>query len=149
MRLPSLTGYFGLFLAALVAATIFPAQSEAILAYLIVGGHYSILALVTVASIGNILGSIINWILGRCFERFRSRRWFPISQGRLEKAQRWYRRYGKWSLLASWMPVIGDPITIVAGLLREPLSTFIILVSIAKVTRYAVLAIIVVRWTSI
>jgi membrane protein YqaA with SNARE-associated domain len=70
----------------------------------------------------------------------------PVVSGRadasLDRAQRWYRRYGKWSLLASWVPIIGDPITVVAGVMKEPLPTFLVLVTIAKTARYAVLAVV-------
>ncbi|OWV85046.1 hypothetical protein ATY81_11320 [Rhizobium sp. R72] len=132
--------YAGLFLVAFAAATIFPMQSEAGLVALIVTKQYPVLALVAVATTGNVLGSTVNWLLGVGIERFRDKRWFPVSQPSLDKAQRWYRRYGKWSLLLSWMPVIGDPITIVAGVLREPFPMFLLLVTIAKTTRYAVLA---------
>ena len=132
--------YAGLFLVAFAAATIFPMQSEAGLVALIVTKQYPVLALIAVATIGNVLGSTVNWLLGVGIERFRDKRWFPVTQPALDKAQRWYRRYGKWSLLLSWMPVIGDPITIVAGVLREPFPIFLLLVTIAKTARYAVLA---------
>lgn len=135
-----MTAYLSLFIAALVAATIFPAQSEAVLVGLIVTEDYSVWLLVIVASLGNVLGSIVNWVLGRGVERFRDRRWFPLRPKALEKAQNWYRRYGKWSLLASWLPVVGDPLTLVAGVMKEPLPVFILLVTIAKTARYAVLA---------
>ncbi|WP_028747716.1 YqaA family protein [Rhizobium mesoamericanum] len=132
--------YTGLFLVAFAAATIFPMQSEAGLAALIVTKQYPILVLVAVATTGNVLGSTVNWLLGIGIERYRDKRWFPASQPALDKAQRWYRRHGKWSLLLSWMPVIGDPITIVAGVLREPFPMFLLMVTIAKAARYAVLA---------
>ncbi|MGF9564429.1 YqaA family protein [Neorhizobium sp. JUb45] len=135
-----MTAYFSLFIAALVAATIFPAQSEAVLVGLIVTGEYSVWLLVVVASVGNVLGSIVNWLLGRGVERFRDRRWFPLRPKALEKAQAWYRLYGKWSLLASWLPIVGDPLTLVAGVMKEPLPVFILLVTIAKTARYAILA---------
>lgn len=131
--------YAGLFLAALAAATILPMQSEAVLVGLLVA-DYSPGLLITVASVGNVLGSVINWLLGRGIERFRDRPWFPGSGGKLERAQRWYRRYGKWSLLLSWAPIIGDPLTVVAGVLREPFPMFLLLVTIAKIGRYLVLA---------
>ncbi|TCL75869.1 YqaA family protein [Rhizobium sp. BK251] len=134
--------YAGLFMMSFAAATIFPMQSEAGLVGLILSAEYSPLLLVAVASAGNVLGSVLNWLLGVGIERFRERRWFPVSEPALERAQRWYRRYGKWSLLASWVPIVGDPITVVAGVLREPLPTFLLLVTIAKTARYAVLAII-------
>ena len=133
--------YAGLFIAALVAATIFPGQSEAALAALFLAG-YSPALLLVVASAGNILGSVINWVLGRGIEQFRDRPWFPVKSGALDRAQGWYQRYGKWSLLLSWAPVIGDPLTIVAGVLREPLPVFLLLVTIAKVGRYIVVMLI-------
>jgi len=131
--------YGGLFLAAFVAATIFPGQSEAVLVGLLLADH-SPVALVAVASFGNVLGSVANWLIGRGIERLRNRRWFPASEAALERAQAWYLRYGKWSLLFSWLPIVGDPLTIVAGVLREPFPIFLLLVTIAKVGRYIVLA---------
>ncbi len=128
-----------LFLAAFAAATVLPMQSEAMLVGLLLTDRPPWL-LITVASLGNVGGSVVNWLLGRGIERFRDRRWFPASPSALERAQRWYRRYGKWSLLASWVPIVGDPLTVVAGVLREPLPTFLALVVIAKTGRYLVLA---------
>jgi membrane protein YqaA with SNARE-associated domain len=132
--------YAGLFAAALIAATILPMQSEAALVALLLSG-YSPWTLLIVASTGNVLGSVINWLLGRGIERFRDRRWFPANEAALTRAQGWYRRYGKWSLLLSWAPVIGDPLTVIAGVMREPLPVFLLLVTIAKVGRYAVLTV--------
>ena len=132
--------YGGLFLTAFAAATIFPMQSEAVLIGLLLSEHYSVFLLIAVASAGNILGAVVNWWLGRGVERFRGRRWFPVGAAGLARAQAWYGRYGRWSLLASWVPFIGDPLTVVAGVLREPLWSFLALVSIAKIGRYVVLA---------
>ena len=135
-----LAAYAGLFLTAFVAATVLPMQSEAALVGLLLA-DYPAWLLVTVASTGNVLGSVVNWLLGRGIERFRGRKWFPASSAGLARAQRWYERYGKWSLLLSWAPIIGDPLTVVAGVLREPLPMFLLLVTIAKVGRYLVLVI--------
>ena len=132
--------YIGLFTAAFVAATILPAQSEAVLVGLLLTGTYSPELLVAVASVGNVLGSVVNWGLGRGIENFRDRRWFPLSPTVLERTRVWYHRYGKWSLLLSWVPIIGDPLTVVAGVMREPFSTFIVLVAIAKFARYVAVA---------
>ncbi|MEQ8356556.1 MAG: YqaA family protein [Kiloniellaceae bacterium] len=132
--------YTGLFLIAFLAATIFPAQSEVGLAGLILSGDYSIALLVAVASAGNTLGALVNWVIGRGVERFSDRRWFPVTPARLERATRWYRRYGRWSLLLSWAPIVGDPLTVVAGVLREPLASFFLLVALAKTCRYIVVA---------
>ncbi|MBY3177601.1 DedA family protein [Rhizobium leguminosarum] len=131
--------YLGLFFTALGAASVLPMQSEPVLVALILTGKFSLPMLLAVASVGNTLGSVLNWFLGRGIERFRDRRWFPVSEKALERSSRWYRRYGKWSLLLSWMPLFGDALTVVAGVLREPLLTFTILVFIAKTGRYVVL----------
>ncbi len=136
----ALTAYFGLFMAALVAATLLPAQSEAVLSGLLLSGHYSLWTLLAVATVGNVLGSVINWWLGRSLERFRERRWFPFTPAQLARAQDHYRRWGQWSLLLSWVPLIGDPLTLIAGVMREPLGRFLLLVTLAKGGRYLVLA---------
>lgn len=133
--------YAGLFLTAFVAATILPMQSEAALVGLLLLDAQPVWLLVTVASIGNVLGSAVNWLLGRFIARYRDRRWFPVKPAALDRAQAWYRRYGKWSLLLSWMPIIGDPLTVAAGVLREPFAVFLLLVAVAKVGRYLVLTI--------
>ena len=132
--------YLGLFAAAFVAATLLPAQSELLLGGMIASGDYSVPLLILVATAGNILGSTANWVLGRYFYHLRERRWFPIKKARLEKAERWYHKYGRWSLLLSWTPIIGDPLTLLAGILREPISSFLVIVAIAKLGRYLAVA---------
>lgn len=136
----ALAAHAGLFLSAFGAATLLPLQSEAVLVALLLGGQYPVWSLLLVASLGNVLGSLVNWMLGRGIERWHDRRWFPISAQTLEKAQARYRRFGSWSLLLSWAPVIGDPLTLIAGVMREPLWRFLLLVTLAKVGRYALLA---------
>jgi len=143
-----LAAYAGLFAAALLAATVAPMQSEAVLVALLLSGDYPLAWLLIVASCGNILGAVLNWLLGRWIERFRNRRWFPADARQLHRAQYWYQRYGKWSLLLSWVPIIGDPLTVVAGVMREPLPTFFLLVTVAKTARYVVLAAITLHWFS-
>ena len=128
--------YFSLFVSAFVAATILPAQSEALLAYHVSLNPGSVFQLITVATIGNVLGSIVNWWLGRIAEKIKNKSWFPISEHKLLQGERYYRKYGRYSLLLSWVPFVGDPITIVAGIMREPLWSFVILVTIAKCSRY-------------
>lgn len=139
--------YGGLFFAAFLAATILPMQSEAALVGALLAGAQPAWALVAVASVGNVLGSAVNWLLGRGIERFRHRRWFPVKDVDLERARGWYHRWGKWSLLLSWAPIVGDPLTVVAGVLREPLPMFLALVTVAKVGRYLVLAAATFAWT--
>jgi len=142
----NMIAYVLLFGSALVAATILPLQSEAVLVALLATGDYPVSALIIVATVGNVLGSVVNWYLGRYLLRFRQRRWFPTTGHQLERAQNWYRRYGRWSLLGSWLPVVGDPLTVVAGLMREPLFSFFLLVTIAKGTRYFLLAALTLAW---
>ena len=116
------------------------------LAGLLIAGKQPAWLLIVVATVGNVLGSAINWWLGRYLEHFRDRRWFPFKPQALERATGWYHRYGRWSLLLSWMPIIGDPLTLVAGVLREPLPTFIAIVTLAKLGRYLVLAAVTLQW---
>jgi len=141
----SLAVYASLFGIAFIAATVFPLQSEAALIALLLSGQQPVWALIAVASVGNVLGSVVNWLLGRSIERFRDKRWFPASPAALERAQRAYQKWGKWSLLLSWAPFIGDPLTVVAGVLREPLPMFVLLVTMAKAGRYVTLAWLVLR----
>lgn len=130
---------FGLFIAALVAATLVPAQSEAVLVGLVLAGAHPVAVLLAVATLGNVLGSVINWALGRWLMHFADRRWFPASPAQLERASGWYARWGHWSLLGAWLPVVGDPLTLAAGILREPFWRFLVIVTLAKGGRYAVL----------
>ncbi|CAM3234072.1 hypothetical protein BZK31_05185 [Pseudomonas floridensis] len=138
-----LSSYFGLFMAALGAATLLPMQSETVLAAMLISKAYPAVVLLSVATAGNVLGSVLNWLLGRSIEHLRHKRWFPVSETQLEKARRFYRQYGYWSLLLSWVPIIGDPLTVVAGVLREPLWRFVLIVTLAKGARYLVVAAVV------
>lgn len=142
----TLSVYVGLFLSAFGAATLLPLQSEAVLVGLLLSGKYPAGLLLVVATTGNVLGAVTNWLLGRYIDHLRNKPWFPVSAAQLDKAQRQYQRYGQWSLLLSWMPVIGDPLTLVAGILREPFWKFLLLVIVAKGGRYLVLALITLGW---
>ena len=102
--------------------------------------------LVAVATMGNVFGSTVNWLLGRLLSRFEGRRWFPVDRRVLARAENWYRRWGRWSLLLSWVPLVGDPLTVVAGVLRERIMVFVALVTVAKFGRYAVVAWLANRW---
>ena len=143
----ALAAYGGLFLSAMIAATILPAQSELVLVSLLLSGDFSTLGLLLSASIGNVLGSVINYFLGRFSNRFIGTRWFPAKPAALARARGWYSRYGRYSLLLSWMPIIGDPITVAAGVMREPLWRLVLLVTVAKVGRYLVVAALALGWT--
>ena len=136
----SLVIYAGLFAIAFLAATILPLQSEAALAGLLALGHQPWSILVAVAALGNTLGAIVNWALGRGLKRFQHHKWFPVSPEKLVQAEGWYRRYGRWCLIFSWLPVVGDALTVVAGVLRERLWIFVMLVGFGKLARYLVVA---------
>lgn len=132
------SGYVLLFISALGAATLLPLQSEAALVGLLLTEQYSTVWLLAVATTGNVLGSWVNWWLGQKIEHWQTHRWFPISPAALAKAGMRYQRYGYLTLLLSWMPIIGDPLTLVAGIMREPLWRFLLLVTLAKGGRYLV-----------
>ncbi|KNX42659.1 Inner membrane protein YqaA [Roseovarius tolerans] len=129
----------GLFLAAFGAATILPFQSEVVFVGLQLAGTASLVWLIVVASVGNTLGAVVNYVMGRGIERFRHRRWFPVNAAQLARAQHWYARWGVWTLLMSWAP-LGDAFTVIAGVMRTPAWLFLVLVTIAKTGRYIVLA---------
>lgn len=130
--------YLSIFLTALLAATILPVQSE-ILVVAAQQQGYNLWWLWAVASAGNTLGSVINYVLGRYLLQFQDRRWFPFKPKTLEKGHWWFERYGKWSLLLAWTPFLGDPLTFIAGMLRLSFWQFLILVFVSKAGRYAVL----------
>jgi membrane protein YqaA with SNARE-associated domain len=132
--------YLSLFTIAFLAATILPLQSEAVLTGLLALNQQPWVLLIAVASLGNTLGAVVNWWLGRGVQRFQNHKWFPVTPQQLEKATIAYRRFGRWSLLLSWLPVVGDALTVVAGVLREKLWIFVALVGIGKTARYLVLA---------
>ena len=134
------TGYLALFAVSFLAATIFPAQSELVLAGMLASGTYDNVLLLLVATLGNTAGACVNWLLGRFIHSLESKRWLAIPAPKLARAEHWYRRWGKWSLLLSWAPVIGDALTVLAVISRVPLAAFIALVLVAKGGRYLVLA---------
>jgi len=128
-----------LFFSALISSTLFPGGSEAVLLLRLHQG-LDPLTLVVIATVGNVLGSLITYAMGRIGYRYTHLRWSRPSQRRIEQAQRWFTGYGQWSLLFAWLPLVGDPLCLVAGMLRSALPVFILLVSIGKFARYAVLA---------
>ena len=128
--------YLSLFAISFLAATILPFSSELTLAGLMATSSYDNSLLLIVASFGNILGSIVNWILGFYSRNLAIKKWFPFKETQIERSSKWFNKFGRWSLLFAWIPIIGDPITLAAGLLRVKFIEFIILVTIGKVSRY-------------
>ena len=136
--------YLSLFVLSFFVATIIPFGSETYLVSLIILSKYNIFLLLFSASLGNILGSVFNWICGYYSGYFIKKKWFPINKKKINKASSFFTKYGKWSLLLSWVPFIGDPITFFAGTLRYSFFPFLILVSIGKIGRYLIVYLITV-----
>ena len=128
--------YLSLFFISFLAATILPFSSELTFAGLIATSNYDNLLLLIVASFGNILGSVVNWALGFYSRNLTKKKWFPFKDKQIENSSKWFNKLGKWSLLFAWVPVIGDPLTLVAGLFRVKFIEFVILVTIGKFSRY-------------
>jgi membrane protein YqaA with SNARE-associated domain len=128
--------YLGLFGSAFLAATILPASSEAVLAALLALG-YTPWLLWSVATLGNTLGAVVNWGMGRFLHHHQAR--LPVKAAALTRAQAWFQRFGVWSLLFSWLPGVGDALTFIAGLMRVRFSLFILLTALGKGARYAAL----------
>jgi len=125
-------------LVAFLSATLLPGGSEILFLSLLYQG-YDPLALWLCASLGNTLGAWINWLLGRYFLHFQQCRWFPFKADRLQSAQKWFQHYGIWSLLLAWMPIVGDALTFIAGVMRVPVWVFLLLTAMGKSGRYAAL----------
>lgn len=126
-----------LFFSAFGAATILPFSSEIVLLAMLTT-HSEVFLVWLTATIGNTLGACVNWLLGRYLAHFEQRRWFPVKPEDLHRAQRGFQRYGSWSLLFTWLPVVGDALTFVAGLMRVRFLLFLLLTAVGKGLRYAV-----------
>ncbi len=133
-----MSGAAGLFVTSLLAATLLPVSSEAVLAYLAAADGADAALLIAIATVGNTLGAVVNWALGRWCLHFRDRRWFPVKDAALTKATAWVERRGLWVLLLAWVPVVGDPLTFAAGVLRVRILPFTALVAAGKGARYVV-----------
>jgi membrane protein YqaA with SNARE-associated domain len=130
----------GLFAAAFLSATLLPGSSEVALAAALASGRSGLTDALFVATIGNTLGSCVNWGLGYFVTRWRGSRYFPVKDQDYDRYCALYQKYGRWSLLASWVPIIGDPLTIMAGVFRTPLIIFVPIVAFAKLIRYLMVA---------
>ena len=135
--------YFQLFIISFLAATILPLSSELVLSTMLLTDSFDKYLLLVVASFGNILGSSVNWYLGKKILIFKDKKWFPANERQIAKGEIYFKKYGIWSLLLAWVPIIGDPLTIVAGILRVKFFTFLLLVSISKISRYIFLIFII------
>lgn len=125
-----------LFLSSFLAATIFPAQSEIVLVSLNIANNHDKFLLVAIATIGNVLGALVNWFIGYYLIKFRNKKWFPIQKKKIDKYSRFYQKWGMLSLLLAWVPIVGDPLTVIAGIFKTNILLFLILVTIGKLSRY-------------
>ena len=131
-----MTSYFLLLLISFLAATILPLSSELALASLLNTGKYNSFALIITASLGNILGAIFNWLLGFYLFKYINKKWFPFKQNQVNAASKRFSKFGTWSLLFAWVPIIGDPLTFMAGILKINFLLFLVLVAFGKISRY-------------
>lgn len=125
-----------LFASSFIAATIFPAGSEVVLATLNITGDHDKFLLLTIATAGNVLGALVNWFIGYYLIKFKDKKWFPLKKKQLKKYSGIYQKWGVWSLLLAWLPFIGDPLTVMAGIFKTNIWMFLLLVTIGKASRY-------------
>jgi membrane protein YqaA with SNARE-associated domain len=140
--MPSQSTYelIGLAASAFSAATLLPGGSEFVLTGVLTLGQSPAWLAVTVASVANIAGSCVNWAIGRYLAHWRHHPRFPVDPAKLDRTAEAFRRRGAWLLLLSWVPILGDPMTVVAGVLRTPFPVFLLYVAIAKIGRYLAIA---------
>jgi membrane protein YqaA with SNARE-associated domain len=138
-----LISYFQLLIISFLAATILPLSSELVLSTMLLTDSFDKYLLLVVASFGNIFGSSVNWYLGKKILIFKDRKWFPVNDKQIAKSEMYFKKYGIWSLLLAWVPIIGDPLTVIAGILRVNFFTFLLLVSVSKTSRYIFLIFII------
>tara|TARA_Y200000002_G_scaffold13622_1_gene11003 strand:- start:263 stop:694 length:432 start_codon:yes stop_codon:yes gene_type:complete len=138
-----LISYFQLLIISFLAATILPLSSELVLSTMLLTDSFDKYLLLVVASFGNIFGSSVNWYLGKKILIFKDKKWFPVNEKQIAKSEMYFKKYGIWSLLLAWVPIIGDPLTVIAGILRVNFFTFLLLVSVSKTTRYIFLIFII------
>ena len=138
-----LISYFQLLIISFLAATILPLSSELVLSTMLLTDSFDKYLLLVVASFGNIFGSSVNWYLGKKILIFMDKKWFPVNEKQIAKSEMYFKKYGIWSLLLAWVPIIGDPLTVIAGILKINFFTFLLLVSISKTSRYIFLIFII------
>jgi Predicted membrane protein len=138
-----LISYFQLLIISFLAATILPLSSELVLSTMLLTDSFDKYLLLVVASFGNIFGSSVNWYLGKKILIFKDKKWFPVNEKQITKSEMYFKKYGIWSLLLACVPIIGDPLTVIAGILRVNFFTFLLLVSISKTSRYIFLIFII------
>ena len=130
-------GYTGLFIASFLAATILPLSSEAVLIFLLLNNHDPVIS-ISVATAGNVLGSVLNYALGFWGSFFIMEKILRLSKEKIALSEKRFKKYGVFSLLFAWVPVIGDPLTVAAGVLKTNIYLFLGLVTAGKLFRYII-----------
>ena len=131
-----MTTYLSLLLISFLAATVLPLSSELVLIGLLNMNEHNSFTLVAIASLVNILGSVFNWLLGFYLLKLINKKWFPFKENQINDAAERLNKFGVWSLLFAWVPIIGDPLTFIAGILKINFLLFLVLVSFGKISRY-------------
>ena len=141
------SAFISIFLSAFLAATLLPAQSEIGLGYFILYTNHSLSLLIVFASLGNTLGAVVNWMIGCKLTKFVTKlKKIQVSSSH-QRVEGWYQKFGQWTLLLSWLPIIGDPITVIAGIFKIPFRKFLLFVALAKTSRYLVIAFLVEKFS--
>jgi membrane protein YqaA with SNARE-associated domain len=135
-------GYGTLFLLSFLASTIVPIGSEWLLVAMVIKGFDPVLS-VSIATAGNTLGACTTYGIGIYGSTWVIRRLFRLDESSRKRAELFYAKLGVWSLLFSWLPVVGDPLCLAGGLLRIHFGVFLLLVFIGKLFRYLLLAVLV------
>jgi len=128
--------YLIIFGSAFLAATLVPFYSEILVVNQFLDTPEDWLLICAVATLGNTLGSAVNWYLGRFLLHYQERKWFPFKAEKLVRSQQWFQKYGVWSLLLAWAPVGGDALTFIAGVMKVRFDVFFLLTFIGKGARY-------------
>lgn len=126
-----------LFVVGFTSAGFLPSQAEVVLFAILATGDYRAWLLVLVTTAGNVTGSVGNYYLGKYISKFKDKKWFPVKEKYLQKAQSLFKQHGPRTLLLAGIPFIGDPLTIAAGMSRVKMWLFLPLVSVSKACRYA------------
>lgn len=140
-------GYPALFLLSFLASTLVPLGSEWLLGVLLVN-HFDPALVVLIATLGNSCGALTTYAIGLWGGPYLIQRLLRISPASQKRAEHHFNRYGIWALLFSWLPILGDPLCLVAGVLRTGFWRFVSLVSVGKFLRYLVVAKVVLEGVS-
>ncbi len=141
-------GLWSLFFISFCASTLLPLGSEWLLVALLLQGSNPV-ATIAVATIGNSLGAGTNYLIGFYGGDWLKEKVLRIDKNRQQRAEKWFNRYGSWSLLLAWLPIIGDPLCLVAGMLKTPLTRFSLLVTTGKGLRYSFLTVLTLQGAAI